>query len=141
MASPTAYPPGVSPPLSTDNENDHSGLIVIMTALFLVFVLISVAARAFSSFRRHVIQRDDYLFSALVAVAISQVSLVLTQVHYGWGTRKEPSEIIDHRMLKDMPRKSWLLLYWGSPRSSLAYSMGPYSPSCNIGQTASRSQQ
>jgi hypothetical protein len=66
MASPTAYPPGVSPPLTTDNENDHSGLIVIITALFLVFVLISVAARVFSSYKRRLIQRDDYLFGALV---------------------------------------------------------------------------
>ncbi|KAJ6081569.1 hypothetical protein N7499_006443 [Penicillium canescens] len=100
MASPTAYPPGVSPPLTTDNENDHSGLIVIITALFLVFVLISVAARAFSSYKRHLIQRDDYFFGVLVAVAICHASLVMTQVHYGWGTRKEPATTTDSRMLK-----------------------------------------
>lgn len=66
MASSAAYPPGVSPPLTTDTENDHSGLIVIVTALFLVFALVSVAARVYSSYKRHLIQRDDYLFGALV---------------------------------------------------------------------------
>ncbi|KAL2829431.1 hypothetical protein BDW59DRAFT_178407 [Aspergillus cavernicola] len=81
------FPPGVRAPLSTDNDNNHSGLIVVITSFFLVLILASLFARIFSSYRKRMIQRDDYMFAVLVLVAFIQASIVLVQVHYGWGTR------------------------------------------------------
>ncbi|KAJ6178284.1 hypothetical protein N7519_008745 [Penicillium mononematosum] len=77
---------GVSPPLTTDNDHNHSGLIVVITAVNLCLVSFSLAARTFSSYHRNSLQRDDYTFGALVVTAIVQIVLVLCQVHYGWGT-------------------------------------------------------
>lgn len=65
-ASATPLPSGVSPPLTTDNEHNHGGLIVIMTSLSLVLVLSSLAARIYSAVQRHIFQRDDLLFGILV---------------------------------------------------------------------------
>lgn len=65
-ASATPLPSGVSPPLTTDNDDNHGGLIVIMTSLSLVLVLSSLAARIYSAIQRHIFQRDDLLFGILV---------------------------------------------------------------------------
>lgn len=67
MSTPsTTLPSGVSPPLTANSGNNHSGLIVVITAFYLVLVLSSLVARVFSSYHRHIIQQDDYLFGALV---------------------------------------------------------------------------
>jgi hypothetical protein len=66
MASATPLPSGVNPPLTTDNDDNHGGLVVIMTSLALVLVLASLAARIFSAVQRHIFQRDDLLFGILV---------------------------------------------------------------------------
>lgn len=66
MASPTPLPSGLSPPLTTDNEDNHGALIVIMTSFTLVLVLSSLAARIYSAAQRHIFQRDDLLFGMLV---------------------------------------------------------------------------
>ncbi|KAI9373609.1 hypothetical protein BJX61DRAFT_552104 [Aspergillus egyptiacus] len=86
LISVMAFPPGVRAPLTTDNENDHSGLIVVITSFFLVLTLGSLSARVFSSYRKRIVQYDDYVFVALVVFALIQASVVLVQAHYGWGT-------------------------------------------------------
>lgn len=65
-ASATPLPWGVTPPLTTDDEDNHGGLIVVMTSLSLVLVLSSLAARIYSVVQRHNFQRDDLLFGILV---------------------------------------------------------------------------
>lgn len=65
-ATSTTWPSGVSPPLTTDNDHNHSGLVVVITAVNLCLVLLSLAARTFSSYHRNRLQRDDYAFGALV---------------------------------------------------------------------------
>ncbi|KAF3390613.1 hypothetical protein F1880_009397 [Penicillium rolfsii] len=89
MASSTPLPAGVSPPLTTDDENNHSALVVIMTSFALVLVLSSLAARIYSATQRHIFQRDDLLFGILVVVAFAQIGVVLSQVHQGWGVRTD----------------------------------------------------
>lgn len=39
-------------PLTTDNDHDHSGLVMVITAVNLCLVLLSLAAHTFSSYRR-----------------------------------------------------------------------------------------
>lgn len=85
-ATSTTWPSGVSPPLTTDNDHNHSGLVVVITAVNFCLVLLSLAARTFSSYHRNRLQRDDYAFGALVLAAIVQIIIVFCQVHYGWGT-------------------------------------------------------
>ncbi|KAL4778898.1 hypothetical protein BJX76DRAFT_120664 [Aspergillus varians] len=91
-ATSTPLPSGVSPPLTTDNDHNHSGLVVVITAVSLCLVLFSVAARTFSSYHRNSLQRDDYTFGALVLAAILQIVIVFCQVHYGWGTELDGIE-------------------------------------------------
>ncbi|KAL4907757.1 hypothetical protein BDW74DRAFT_189196 [Aspergillus multicolor] len=99
--STAAFPPGVRAPLTADNANDHSGLVVVLTSFYIVLILASVSARVFSLHRKRIVQRDDYVFAVLVAIAVTQASVVLAQVHYGWGTRLGPSSGFDQgRMLK-----------------------------------------
>ncbi|KAJ5609007.1 hypothetical protein N7528_009574 [Penicillium herquei] len=82
----SAWPSGVSAPLTVDTEDNHSGLIVVLTGFCLVLILASVAARAFSSWHRRNIQTDDYLFGLLAIIAIIQTVVVFVSVHFGWGT-------------------------------------------------------
>ncbi|KAJ5490434.1 hypothetical protein N7453_011259 [Penicillium expansum] len=87
-ATAKTWPSGVSPPLTTDNDHNHSGLVVVMTAFNLCLILFSLAARTFSSYHRNRLQRDDYTFwgSRGTLAAIVQIIIVFCQVHYGWGT-------------------------------------------------------
>ncbi|KAJ5336943.1 uncharacterized protein N7506_004965 [Penicillium brevicompactum] len=98
--SASSLPPGVSPPLTTDNPNNHSGLIVILASFYIVLVLTALAARTYASFQRRIIQEDDLLFGVLVVIAILQAVVVLIQVHFGWGVRVGFGDSIDYRMLK-----------------------------------------
>ncbi|RAH87355.1 hypothetical protein BO86DRAFT_300762 [Aspergillus japonicus CBS 114.51] len=82
---PSSLPPGVSPPLTEDNEHNHNGLIVIITSLGLFLVLASLGIRMFASSKRSILLRDDYVLFVVVACACAQLSLVLVQVHFGWG--------------------------------------------------------
>ncbi|GFF40981.1 hypothetical protein IFM58399_06109 [Aspergillus lentulus] len=100
MSTPTAWPSGVSAPLTVENNNNHSALIVLITAFSFVLVVAALAARVFSSYKRHTVQRDDYLFGMAVILAFAQVSVVFTQVHYGWGTRTELTAADTDRMLR-----------------------------------------
>lgn len=66
MATTSPLPSGVSPPLTTENEFNHSGLIVIATSFYLVLVVWSLGARIFSCSHRRRVQPDDYIFGVLV---------------------------------------------------------------------------
>ncbi|CEL06952.1 hypothetical protein ASPCAL10119 [Aspergillus calidoustus] len=94
-------PSDIRAPLTADNVDDHSGLVVVITSFYIVLTLSSLAARLFSSHRKQVVQRDDYAFAALVILAFAQASVVLAQVHYGWGRQIDfiPAGYLD-RMLK-----------------------------------------
>jgi hypothetical protein len=111
-------PSDIRAPLTADNVDDHSGLVVVITSFYIVLTLSSLAARLFSSHRKQVVQRDDYAFAALVVgvaphlpailltlrgqiLAFAQASVVLAQVHYGWGRQIDfiPAGYLD-RMLK-----------------------------------------
>ncbi|KAL4805350.1 hypothetical protein BDV18DRAFT_18323 [Aspergillus unguis] len=83
------YPAGVHPPLTADNSNDHSGLVVVLTSFYIVLILAAVSARVFSLYRKRLVQADDYVFALLVVVACAQASVVLGQVHLGWGRRSD----------------------------------------------------
>ncbi|CAG7993870.1 unnamed protein product [Penicillium salamii] len=100
MSASSSFPPDVSAPLTADNPNNHSGLIVILASFYIVLVITALAARTYASFQRRIIQQDDLLFGVLVVVAILQAAVVLLQVHYGWGIRVEPGNAVDDRMLK-----------------------------------------
>jgi hypothetical protein len=49
-----------------DRKDNHGGLVVVITGFCLVLVLSSLAARTFSSYKRRIIQKDDYGFMAVV---------------------------------------------------------------------------
>lgn len=66
MSASSSLPAGVSPPLTTDNPNNHSGLIVILASFYIVLVLTALGARTYASVQRRIIQQDDLLFGALV---------------------------------------------------------------------------
>ncbi|RAH67871.1 uncharacterized protein BO66DRAFT_141354 [Aspergillus aculeatinus CBS 121060] len=85
----SSLPPGVSSPLTEENEHNHTGLIVIITSLGLFLVLASLGIRMFASSKRSILLRDDYVLFVVVACACAQVSLVLVQVHFGWGQSKD----------------------------------------------------
>ncbi|RAK78895.1 uncharacterized protein BO72DRAFT_467338 [Aspergillus fijiensis CBS 313.89] len=85
----SSLPPGVSSPLTEENEHNHNGLIVIITSLGLFLVLASLGIRMFASSKRSILLRDDYVLFVVVACACVQVSLVLVQVHFGWGQSKD----------------------------------------------------
>ncbi|PKX89056.1 uncharacterized protein P174DRAFT_379349 [Aspergillus novofumigatus IBT 16806] len=101
MMTATALPSGVSDPPTVDRKDNHGGLVVVITGFCLVLVLSSLAARTFSSYKRRIIQKDDFGFMAVVIVALAQTSLVLAQVHYGWGAAEESlSSATKEKMLK-----------------------------------------
>ncbi|KAF7122266.1 hypothetical protein CNMCM5793_000223 [Aspergillus hiratsukae] len=100
MNTATALPSGVSGPPTVNRKDNHGGLIVVITGFCLVLVLSSLAARTFSSYKRRIIQKDDYGFIAAVIVALAQTSLVLAQVHYGWGAAESLSSATKGKMLK-----------------------------------------
>lgn len=66
VMSTSTFPPGVRAPLTADNENDHSGLVVVLTSFYIVLTLASVLARVFSLHRKRIVQADDYVFAGLV---------------------------------------------------------------------------
>lgn len=68
--------PGQSPPLTIITPTDHSGLVLIATALGFVFALVSLLIRAYVRYEfSRQFARDDVLVT--VAVVRSYRSLVL----------------------------------------------------------------
>ncbi|KAL3457653.1 hypothetical protein BJX64DRAFT_292890 [Aspergillus heterothallicus] len=95
------WPSDIRAPLTADTEDDHSGLVVVIASFYIVLILSSLVARAFSSHRKQVVQQDDYIFAALVVLAFTQASVVLAQVHFGWGRALDLIPVRDRgRMLK-----------------------------------------
>ncbi|PYH97341.1 hypothetical protein BO71DRAFT_140371 [Aspergillus ellipticus CBS 707.79] len=88
--------PGVSPPLTEDNDHNHNGLIVIITSLALFLILASLGIRLFASSKRGLITNDDYVLFIVVICACTQVSLVFVQVHFGWGKSMELILAVDY---------------------------------------------
>ncbi|GCB27237.1 hypothetical protein AAWM_10122 [Aspergillus awamori] len=96
----SSLPPGVSPPLTEDNDHNHNGLIVIVTSLALFLVIASLVIRIFASSKRGLMLQDDHVLFAAAICACTQVSLVLLQVHYGWGKSKELIPFSDYTQMK-----------------------------------------
>jgi hypothetical protein len=69
--SSSPVPAGMSAPLSTDNPDNHSGLIVILASFYIVLIIVSLAARVYASFQRRIMQQDDVLFGVLVVCAFA----------------------------------------------------------------------
>jgi hypothetical protein len=64
-ASPT-LPPGISPPLTVDTEDDHGGLIVVITSVSLFIVLTALGFRLYSWYIKNGMRKDNYAFLATV---------------------------------------------------------------------------
>ncbi|OOQ82822.1 hypothetical protein PEBR_37460 [Penicillium brasilianum] len=96
-----AWASDVSAPLTVNNDNNHSGLIVVLTAVCLCLYIVAITARIYYSGQKRNLSTDDHTFVALVITALIQVALVFAEVHFGWGTRSESIEAHDNiRMLK-----------------------------------------
>ncbi|OJD18038.1 hypothetical protein AJ78_01930 [Emergomyces pasteurianus Ep9510] len=89
MAMSRALPPRISEPLAVDTNNDHGGLIAIITAMFLGFALVSLGIRAYVRHSRHVVKKDDYALLAAMILFCIQSSVVFVQIGYGWGKSRE----------------------------------------------------
>ncbi|KAJ5827166.1 hypothetical protein N7447_003929 [Penicillium robsamsonii] len=100
MSASSPLPPGISPPLSTDNPNNHSGLIVVITSLYLVLIIVALVTRISVSFTRRIMQHNNLSFGVLIVVATTQAAVVLVQVHEGWGIRTKLGQTTSDRMLK-----------------------------------------
>ncbi|GKZ32877.1 hypothetical protein AbraIFM66950_002563 [Aspergillus brasiliensis] len=96
----SSLPPGVSPPLTEDNDHNHNGLIVIVTSLALFLVLASLVIRVFASSKRGLMLQDDHVLFAAAICACTQVSLVLLQVHHGWGKSQELISSSDYTQME-----------------------------------------
>ncbi|KAJ5344702.1 hypothetical protein N7452_002706 [Penicillium brevicompactum] len=97
-------PSGLTPPLTSNNETNHNGVITIITSFALSMVLGSLGIRVYSAYSRRVHQLDDLTFAATVVcvgfltgpprtalgniLVLAQISTVFVQVHSGWGKTK-----------------------------------------------------
>ncbi|CAK41586.1 uncharacterized protein BO96DRAFT_329999 [Aspergillus niger CBS 101883] len=90
----SSLPPGVSPPLTEDNDHNHNGLIVIVTSLALFLVLASLVIRIFASSKRGLMLQDDHVLFAAA-------------VHYGWGKSRELIPFSDYTQMKK--RTKWMV--------------------------------
>ncbi|KAJ5732415.1 hypothetical protein N7493_003896 [Penicillium malachiteum] len=81
----TSTPPGMIPPLTVDNETNHSGLLAIITSFTIFLVLGSLGIRVYSAYSRHVRGKDDLFFGFIVIVALAQASAASIAIHLGWG--------------------------------------------------------
>ena len=59
-------PSGLTPPLTTNTETNHNGVITIITSFALSVVLGSLGIRMYSAYSRRVHQLDDLTFAATV---------------------------------------------------------------------------
>ncbi|KAJ6014360.1 hypothetical protein N7540_008951 [Penicillium herquei] len=81
----TSTPPGMIPPLTVDNDTNHSGLLAIITSFTTFLILGSLGIRAYSAYSRHVRGKDDLFFGFIVIVALAQASATFVAIHLGWG--------------------------------------------------------
>ncbi|EXJ88941.1 hypothetical protein A1O3_02005 [Capronia epimyces CBS 606.96] len=75
-------------PLGVISPNNESGLILILTALSLSFVLVSFAIRLYVRLPPRLWKSDDNILTAATALSCVQTSLVFYEVHLGLGNRK-----------------------------------------------------
>jgi len=87
----TGLYPGQSAPLAAVTATDQGGVVVIGTALALVFALVSILIRLYVrfQFQRSVVSRDDVASAASLVFFIIQAGLVFGQVHQGLGKTME----------------------------------------------------
>ncbi|KAJ5630327.1 uncharacterized protein N7484_010427 [Penicillium longicatenatum] len=81
----SSTPPGMTPPLTVDNDENHSGLITIILSFAMFLVLGSLGIRVYSAYARHARGMDDFFFALIVVVALGQISALFVSVHLGWG--------------------------------------------------------
>lgn len=85
-SSSSALAPGQLPPLSVITPTDQGGVILIVTALCMIFSLISILIRVYVRLQlRHTIMRDDVMVSASMIFSIIQSSIVFVAVTKGYG--------------------------------------------------------
>jgi hypothetical protein len=69
MSSPSSAPsatatPGVDPPLAFISNDNQGGLVAVITALALTFVLVSFFIRAYIRYSNGPWKQDDHIFTA-----------------------------------------------------------------------------
>ncbi|OJD25684.1 hypothetical protein ACJ73_02948 [Blastomyces percursus] len=99
MAAAKTLPSRISEPLAADTSNDNSGFIAIITALFLVYALVSLGIRAYVRHSRHVVKADDYVLLAAMVLFCIQSSVVFVQIGNGWGKSRKLLISLPHIVL------------------------------------------
>ncbi|KFY38630.1 hypothetical protein V494_04294 [Pseudogymnoascus sp. VKM F-4513 (FW-928)] len=78
--------PGQSPPLTVISPTNQSGVLLIVTALGLVFALVSILIRLYIRLQiRHAYERDDTAVAVAMVFSIIQSSVVFVEVSKGYG--------------------------------------------------------
>ncbi|KFZ03048.1 hypothetical protein V502_11277 [Pseudogymnoascus sp. VKM F-4520 (FW-2644)] len=87
MASTTpVLAPGQSPPLTVISPTNQGGVILIITALGMVFALVSILIRLYIRLQiRHSYERDDTAVAIAMVFSIIQSSVVFVEVSKGYG--------------------------------------------------------
>jgi hypothetical protein len=68
--------PGVNAPLASITKENEGGLIAVITALALTFVLVSFIIRAYIRHSKGPWKRDDHVFTA-VTVSVAEAILAI----------------------------------------------------------------
>ncbi|KAI1959547.1 hypothetical protein LOZ58_004356 [Ophidiomyces ophidiicola] len=83
-----SLPPGVAAPLTANNRDDRSGVIVVVSAVSLSVALVFLGIRVYIQKVRRTIKLDDILLLCSTLIFCIQSSFVFSQVHNGWGKRE-----------------------------------------------------
>ncbi|KAI1919833.1 hypothetical protein LOZ12_002204 [Ophidiomyces ophidiicola] len=83
-----SLPPGVAAPLTANNRDDRSGVIVVVSAVSLSVALVFLGIRVYIQKVRRTIKLDDILLLCATLIFCIQSSFVFSQVHNGWGKRE-----------------------------------------------------
>lgn len=84
MAEPSDVP-RLAPPLSLVSPTDKGGLIVVLTALAMCFVLVAFVIRLYVRMAVSGFRLDDCVLTVASVVSCIQSSVVFAQVHKGFG--------------------------------------------------------
>ncbi|KFY42604.1 hypothetical protein V495_04422 [Pseudogymnoascus sp. VKM F-4514 (FW-929)] len=78
--------PGQSPPLAVISPTNQGGVVLIITALCMVFALVSILIRLYIRLQiRHAYERDDSAVAIAMLFSIIQSSVVFVEVSKGYG--------------------------------------------------------
>ncbi|KAJ5625293.1 hypothetical protein N7510_001602 [Penicillium lagena] len=102
-------PRELSPPLTVDSDDNHNGVIMVITSFALFMVLGSLGIRVYSAYCRRARQMD-WAFAFTVVFALTQISVVFAQIHFGWG-KKASLIATGHRSHMDKAVYSADILY------------------------------